>query len=373
MTEKLEKKESKEATGAEQTTTNSGLRRSLLLGVPAVMGLFASACGTFSGYSKSGNGTPRKKTAPGKSPSTSGAAPGDDNAGGTAPGGMPGGEPVNAEPTTPEGPTPGGPTPVDSKCMLTRIEELSLKDAMVDAALLPNDAHYRVYGHKTRTSLVAIALKGVGAGSLVHLVKKTSGDNGAILASRRLSAMDINGSETHPIVFDNIKLGMLTSIEIVVIDGLKKRRVSMPIVYANKYKAAPVICPLAVSITDAEIAAQGGNLFGYYSGVYHGNYTDFSPTVDFGAGLAGGFPSATLSIGEQKTVARPFQVAKKDAMWSTNPVARSAAGAALTHEVMDVLGRPLAVDGSLLATRTNVFIIYVQDGTHWHRYFYFIG
>lgn len=316
-----------------------GRRALFLTGMASAVGALAAACGN-SKFSSSAVPPRKPKAAPSAVPSPGNSSNGEQLSG--SGGGEDGAEGEEIPAGGGGTPVPGGTAAPIAACVPG--ETLTL-DQPESAQLIKK---FALYG-KADSALLALHIGGLKVGDVVMICKK-SGTTGQALMSKRVASIDLDlAVAVRPMIFDNLRLVGLTSVDVLVVSGTTKRRATVPCAEANFKR----------SFDDGTGSARVVDIF-----EQHPNFHSMMPHMVF-ANPQGAMSTAQM----QRPVARPMKLAQDSSSWDISAITTQFA---TTTKLTDAVGNIVSFDQALLG-HTNCFVLYVRDSDHWHRYFYFIG
>ncbi|MCA2960681.1 MAG: hypothetical protein IOD12_10535 [Silvanigrellales bacterium] len=348
----------------EHVQLEAGARRHLLgLGFPAAVALFATACGgSMFGNSRSKGSAAKPETDLGNggldTSNKSKPKP-------TSPEGGPGDEDDSDNPTKIE-PGPTEPPPCSFQG-LGIISPLPLLAAGGPNVLL------KAYGDQADTMVVAKATNLV-AGDVLMLVAKMGDTKGKVIARRKVTGLDLV-QQRGIIIFDGVHLGVNTETLTTVVcrgeqqlrgadfavDSIFQVKIKNPFPNSDQGPAYDIVDVFSIR-GDSRYALKGA----------HPNYWDGS---DLTICMAFGGPSASAAFGKQGAKGeenRNYVQATTGASWAAPSATYLPTSYVVCDAFGDILSASLTGNMTLLQTH-SVLLVYVQDGSHFHRYFFHVG
>jgi hypothetical protein len=368
-------------------TASDAARRGLLgLGIPAALSLLATACG-----SKFGAGAVKQSNKGTANPANlggSGATNKDDEANPDSP---EQGEPpavATATATTTATAAPGEPQvqPVAGRVPgpCEAIGPGLVKLPSNTPPGLPGIG-MKAYGSASDTMIV---VKGEGfvAGQMIMLARVIDADSGKVIARRRVTSLDV---ATKVIIFDGVHLGQGANPKLTLVQasGTEQKRsddfdvmnlFQRTIVHpAMKTGAYNIVDTHSIRDTNKAVYPMGGPHSNYFHPGEAGNRTvcmAFGNATNEAQTFGGQTVKAGVSAG------RTLKRTTASSMWSAPSGAYLPGNGDETYWVCDAFGDPIPglTNGRFSGTtdilrKYSTILVYVQDGGHFHRYFFNIG
>ena len=231
------------------------------------------------------------------------------------------------------------------------------------------DIKFKAYGTKDNAMVVVKFATGLlQVNDFVTLVEvNASGTAGKVVARRRINGVDTG---TGIIIFDALSFVGVVKLGFIVNSGATiKRSPDWDLAFQVKVKH-PGNASDTTSYDVVDVVSQrysSANNGGYAITGRHPNYYDGSGLV---LSMNWGSASSYDSGGKQNNKGQEDRVLKQANMSATWPVPGSLPA---SYHFCDAFGDKLPMEANVILKTHSVIIAYVQDGTHFHRYFFHVG